>query len=301
MKTARHDLDIVIVSYESRDALVRCLAAWKSTPHRVLVVDNASQDGSAEAASSGGVEVLETGENIGFGRAANAGIAATSAPFVLVSNADAWSREPFAVDVLLERLSRDDAAGAAGPQFVRDDGVPHPTLMPQASRWWTGGAAQTSVPEGAAPRWRPKLPGRPSFLVGAAILFRRSALDEVGTFDPSFFLFNEEVDLCRRLVAGGWTLVTADAVFVHLGGIATRPRWHAAYREQLRSHLRLIEKHEGAPAAEQTRRYLASVLSAKALIARGDERRLLRDNAAWLRSGPARELVASREALQLES
>ena len=115
-------------------------------------------------------------------------------------------------------------------------------------------------------------------------LFRRSALDEVGAFDPSFFLFNEEVDLCRRLVERGWALVTSDAVFVHLGGIATRPRWDAAYREQLRSHLRMIEKHEGARAAEQTRRYLVAVFSAKALVARDQERRLLRDNATWLRA-----------------
>ena len=220
MGTPGHDLDVVIVSYESRDALVRCLAAWEPTGHSVLVVDNASQDGSAEAARSSGVQVLETGENVGFGSAANAGIAKSSARFVLVTNADAWPREPSAAGELLELLLREDAAGAAGPRFVREDGTRHPTLVPEASRWWTGGAAQTSIPSEAAPRWRPKL-RRPSFLVGAAILFRRSALDEVGAFDPSFFLFNEEVDLCRRLVERGWALVTSDAVFVHLGGIAT--------------------------------------------------------------------------------
>jgi GT2 family glycosyltransferase len=131
------------------------------------------------------------------------------------------------------------------------------------------------------------------------MLLRRAALDEVGAFDPAFFLFNEEVDLCLRLAAAGWHLAVApESTFVHVGGVATRPRWKAAYREQLRGHLRLLDKHEGRRAAEQARRFLAATLAVRALLASQEQRRLLQEYARWLRGATVAELLEEQPAVR---
>jgi GT2 family glycosyltransferase len=161
------------------------------------------------------------------------------------------------------------------------------------SRWWTGRAAVTSHP----PRLQLRLPfaaRRPHFLVGAALLLRRETIDRVGAFDDEFFLFNEELDLCRRIEAAGSRLeLCPEATFVHVGGVAMRPRWDAVYREQLRGHLRLLRKHEGPAAAEQARRWLSLTLRIRA-AGRGKRAGPVRDAARWLRTHTLEELLDAR-------
>jgi N-acetylglucosaminyl-diphospho-decaprenol L-rhamnosyltransferase len=287
------ELAVVIVSYQSREYLERALEAWSSTGHEPLVVDNASTDGSAHAARSSGARVLALSENMGYGAAANAGIAATApAPYVLVVNPDAWPAGPDDADALLERLRQDDKLGAVGPCFVGIDGDEQPTLLPQASRWWTGSHAVTSFPGPRTPLARLRARSRPQFLVGAAILLRRAAIDDVGAFDPTFFLYHEEVDLCRRLVDGGWGLdVAADATFVHVGGVSTRPRWDAAYRELLRGHLRILDRYDGPEAADHARKLLATSLSVRARVGSQEQRRFLQGHANWLRAASVEEIL----------
>jgi GT2 family glycosyltransferase len=300
LSTPHPDLDVVVVSYESRDFLVRCLDAWSKTGISPLVVDNGSTDGSAEAARIAGVEVLELEENLGFGLAANSGIERGSRRFVLVTNADAWPNAQGDAAALVAHAAADERIGAAGPAFVGIDGTPQPTRLPVASRWWMGRPAVTSFPERSqGSHVSPRVHRRPTFLVGAAMLLRRAALDEVGAFDPAFFLFNEEVDLCLRLAAAGWHLAVApESTFVHVGGVATRPRWKAAYREQLRGHLRLLDKHEGRRAAEQARRFLAATLAVRALLASQEQRRLLQEYARWLRGATVAELLEEQPAVR---
>jgi GT2 family glycosyltransferase len=161
------------------------------------------------------------------------------------------------------------------------------------SRWWTGRAAVTSH----RPSTRLSLPfagHRGHFLVGAALLLRRETIERVGAFDTTFFLFNEDLDLCRRIEADRWRLaVCPEATFVHVGGVATRPRWDYVYREQLRGHLRLLRKHEGPAAAESARRWLSVTLRVRA--AGGGERACaLRETARWLRTHSVDELLAGR-------
>ncbi len=298
MRIVVDDLDVVIVSYESRDFLVRSIEAWAKTPVRPVVVDNASADGSADAARDLGVEVLQLETNVGFGSAANAGIEHGSRPFVLVANADAWPGSANDVDALVDRVRGDTRIGAAGPSFVGVEGEPQPTLLPAASRWWMGHAAVSSFPDDPRSRSRPPRE-QPSFLIGAAILFRRATLAEVGAFDPAFFLFNEEVDLCLRIADHGWRLTAvAESRFVHVGGVSTRPRWSEAYREQLRGHLRLLDKREGRRVAEQARRWLAASLALRARFSSEEQRRFLRSYAVWLRRSTVADLLAEQSPVR---
>jgi N-acetylglucosaminyl-diphospho-decaprenol L-rhamnosyltransferase len=300
LSTPQDDVDVVIVSYESRDFLVRCLDAWAATSVSPLVVDNGSTDDSVDVARAAGVDVLIQPDNLGFGAAANAGIAEGRAPFVLVTNADAWPQSPADVEMLVSRMAADDEIGAAGPAFVGIDGSPQPNLLPVAGRLWLGRPAVTSFPTGKdATHAPPALSHRPAYLVGAALLLRRAALEQVGAFDPAFFLFNEEVDLCLRIASSGRKLAyVPDSTFVHVGGVATRPRWRSAYREQLRGHLRLLDKHKGRASAEQARRVLAVSLRVRALLASEEQRPFLRESSVWLRQATVEQLLAERPSVR---
>jgi N-acetylglucosaminyl-diphospho-decaprenol L-rhamnosyltransferase len=294
MTSSRLDLDVVVVSYESRDFLERCLDAWAPSSYRPLVVDNGSSDGSAELAQARGLDVLDLPANGGFGAAANAGIEATAgrAPFVLVSNADAWPREPSdPARLVAEAGEREQQVGAIGPRLVGIDATSRPALLEETSRWWTGsGPVASSADDSVARR---QLGHRGSkFLSGAAILLRRASLDAVGAFDPAFLSVNADADLCRRLVDGGWKLATAtNSTFVHVGGVSTRPRWDDAYREQIRGHLRMLDKHEGRAAAEHARRWLATSLGLRARLGPQVQRSWLQRHARWLRDATVAELL----------
>ncbi len=135
------------------------------------------------------------------------------------------------------------------------------------------------------------------FLVGAVLLVRRSAFDEVGGFDPDFFMFNEEVDLCYRLTHTGWRVrFCPTGEFVHVGGASTSKVWDSMYREQLRSHLRFLTKHDSPEVAERMRRALVWAMRLRTLVFRGERRRLSREAAQWLASAPAAELIAEGQA-----
>ncbi|MBI4261238.1 MAG: glycosyltransferase family 2 protein [Actinobacteria bacterium] len=247
---------VVVVDYDAGDHLLRCL----ESVHRhagdasleVVVVDNASRDGSAEAAGEAhpGVRVLRNAENQGFARAANRGIRETSAPFVLLLNPDA----EIAAGTLsgLRKLALDrPRAGVIGPMIRGTDGEPY-----LSGRRVPGlGEALGHVLLG------PFLPGNRftraytmadwdrttergvDWISGSAMFLRREALEEVGDFDERFFMYAEDVDICTRLRAAGWKVLFSPEVEVrHVGGVATRrdPRMPL---EHSRSAYRYFAKH----------------------------------------------------------
>jgi len=287
------EVAIVVVSYDSRGDLARSLPALVATGRQLIVVDNASKDGSAafvrEHFPDAGI--LQLDENVGYGAACNAGMRATAAPFVLMLNPDAWPLGD-GVDSLLECARRPEV-GAVAPQLHGPDGTAQQTWVGFPTRWWTGRPAVTSAP---SRRLRARVPDR-GFLVGAALLVRREAFEQVGGFDSSFFMFFEEVDLCLRLERAGWRLaVCPEATFVHVGGTATRREWPLMYREQLRGHLRMLAKHDGPQVAERARKYLLWALRLRALGSAREERAAYMQAVAWLASGDAVELLASEPA-----
>jgi GT2 family glycosyltransferase len=290
------ELSIVIVSYNTSQYLERCLHAVEGSGHEIVVVDNASADGSVELVASRFPEVrlLALSVNIGFGAGANHGIDASLSRYILLLNPDAWPRDSDAIAALLACAERVPRAGVLGPTLIGIDGTPQVAVVGLPTRWWTGTPALSSMAPGRLGRAFLHIRVRREVsLVGAALLFRREALDEVGGFDPDFFLFGEEVDLCLRMQRAGWRVEHCrDSVFVHVGGAATRRDWPTMYREQVRGHLRLLAKHEGLDAADSARRYLSRVLRLRAAVASGEVRDAYRETASWLRSTPAPDLLA---------
>jgi N-acetylglucosaminyl-diphospho-decaprenol L-rhamnosyltransferase len=278
------DVAAVIVTYRSRPVIAQCLEALQPSGMPVLVVDNASDDGTAELVAERfpAADVLALAANLGFGAAANRGVEALDSEFVLLLNPDAWPR-PGALEQLRVCAAEHDEAAVLAPAL--EDAAAHPQVsrFGYPTSFWTGTAAVSSF----APARRRRTPRR-AFAVGAALLIRSEAFRAVGGFDSSFFLYYEEVDLCLRLEEAGWQIVSCPNVrFVHVGGASTRIDWSSSYRHQLEGHLRFIRKHRGARAAERARRVLVTALVVRRL--RGDTE--ARAAVAWLRSGSVDELL----------
>ena len=126
--------------------------------------------------------------------------------------------------------------------------------------------------------------------MGACMLVRRRAIDEVGPLDESFFLFSEETDWCYRFAQAGWkTVFTPAAECVHVGGASHGGR---LFRENVRGNLRFLLKHRGSRDAERARRLLQVSLRLRGLLFRGARGRQYREAAAWLGSGDVAALLA---------
>jgi GT2 family glycosyltransferase len=299
------DVSVVVVSYNTREHLERCLASIAGR-HEVIVVDNGSTDGSRELvrARFPAVRLLEPGENRGFGAANNAGMEVASGRYFLLQNADAWPVGD-AVDRLVAFADVNPRAGVVGPRLLNPDGTLQRSVRGFPTRWRI--ATEYFFLRKLAPRSRAvnafygagfdhRSVREADFLMGAVLLLRREAVDEVGGFDESFFMFSEEVDLCYRMRKGGWSIVFyPGAEFVHVGGASTRLEWGRMYREQLRGHLRFLAKHEGLERAEHTRRLLMAALRLRAVAFRGERGRTYREAGRWLASGDAKALLQSPE------
>jgi N-acetylglucosaminyl-diphospho-decaprenol L-rhamnosyltransferase len=300
------ELSVVVVSYNTRDVLASCLARVAGGPWETIVVDNGSADGSPELVRERfpGVRLIETGANLGMGPGNNVGIRASDSRYVLVLNSDAWPVED-GVERLVAFADRRPRAGAVGPRIVSPDGSPQRSVRGFPTVWRL--ATEYFFLRKLAPR-SPLVNAfyagdfdfaserDAEFLMGAALLLRREALDEVGLFDEDYFMFSEETDLCYRLHAAGWGVVfTPEAEFVHLGGASTRAQWGRMFREQVRGHLRFLTKHDSPRAAERARRVMLLALRMRGVLFRGTRGRTYREAARWLASAPADALLQSSE------
>lgn len=223
---------LVAVTYSSGESLrgfLETLATATERPLDVVLADNGSTDGSLHAAADwAGVRVVETGGNVGYGGAANVGVRQTTAEFVVVANPDIeW--EPGSLDQLLAAAQRWPKGAAFGPLIHTPEGAIYPSarLLPSLGRgighalfgwWWP------SNPWTAAYRVENEAPVERTagWLSGSCLLLRRDAFDEVGGFDPGYFMYFEDLDLGARLLAAGWyNVYVPSAVVSHAGGHAT--------------------------------------------------------------------------------
>ena len=272
----------------------------------MIVVDTGSTDGSQELVRDRfpHVRLLVLAANPGYGGALNAGIALAAGRQLVLMNADTWPL-PHAVEHLVEFAEGEPSAGVVGPRLLDPDRKLQrsvrgfPTLWRLATeylflRWLAPRSRALNAFYGSGFDHGSRREA--DFVTGAVMLVRRQMLDEIGDFDTTFFMFNEEVDLCYRARKAGWSVVFwPGAEFVHVGGASTAAVWPRMYREQLRSHLRFLTKHHGLREAERARKLLATAMRFRALVfgvlGRRERRSLSLDAAAWLRSGDTSALL----------
>lgn len=282
------DVSVVVVTFRSREIVGACLESLQEpSPGMVVVVENASGDGTPAFVRERfpSVRVLELERNVGFGAAANAGVELAETRYVLVLNPDARPLDD-ALASLRACASAQANAAVVVPALVDADGHPQPSRIGYPTPRWTGSPAVTSFPRRRLAR------ADSGFAVGAALFLRRDAFRSVGGFDPAYFLFYEEVDLCLRLEQAGWEIASCPAATVrHSGGASTRRDWPESYRRQLAGHLRFIRKHHGGAAAERSRRTLIAAVALRALLSRGEARAGARRAVPWLRRHTISELL----------
>ena len=289
--TLRPRVDVVVVSYNNRAELPACVEPLLAVRGaHVIVVDNASHDGSLDAVRTLPVTAIQLSRNGGFAIGVNAGWRAGSAPYVLLLNPDARI-DGASLGALARVLDDDPQVGAVAPRIDHDDGsldfsqrrFPRlrstyaqalflHRLFPRAT--WT----DELVRDDAAYARR----GTPEWVSGACILVRRDALVELDGLDEAFFMYAEDVDLCRRLQSAGYVVVFEPAaVVVHVGG-ASAPR--AALLPTLAaSRVRYATKHHGRLVAFLERVGVALGAATHALVGRGGRA---------ARTGHARALLA---------
>lgn len=285
---------VVVVNHDTREELRACLATLPPGVETV-VVDNASTDGSAEMvrAEFPAVRLLADGTNPGYGAAANRGVRACGAGYVLVLNSDTRLR-PGALDALREHLDRSPRAALAGPGLLNPDGSPQASCFPfPGTLGWLLENDPVAPLAARVPGLRAKLlrvaPPREAaavpWVLGAALAVRRSDFEAVGGFDESYFMYFEEVDLCRRLAAAGReTHFVPAAEVVHVGGASTSRVRAAMAVQHFRSTLRFYRRHYRGPRLA----FWVGVMRAKMLF------RLVRDGLALGLPHPARR-AALRE------
>ena len=229
----------VVVSYNSAEHLGACVRSIRANGiNDIVVVDNGSVDESGRVAQSTGATWLPTGENLGYGRAVNRGAAtpvARAATYLLVCNPDTVLTEG-AVPAMVASLSADTDLGIVGPRLSNPDGSLYPSArtFPNLLDAVGHGLLGMVAPRNPFTRryrmldWDHRHEDRVDWVSGACFLTRRTAWDAVSGFDPAYFMYMEDVDLCWRLGRSGWGVAyQPGAEVTHVQGVSTN---HHPYR-----------------------------------------------------------------------
>jgi GT2 family glycosyltransferase len=231
------DASVVIVSFNTRDILRTCLASLKRATGdldiEVIVVDNASHDGSADmvAAEFPRVSLLRSAVNLGFAGGNNAAFGQARGRHVILLNPDTLLDRD-TLDRAIAHMDKDPSVGMAGGRLLNRDGSDEP-----AARQFPSVFNDFLALSGLAARfpgsrlfgrfdrtWAPVAqPADVDWVPGAFAIIRGEVLAQVGHFDERFFLYYEEVDLCRRIRAAGWRIrYWPDIVVHHWGGESSK-------------------------------------------------------------------------------
>jgi GT2 family glycosyltransferase len=297
------EASVIVVSFNTREVLQACLtqlyAAIGQRDIEVIVVDNASRDGSADrvAAAFPQVRLLRSPVNLGFAAANNLGFREASGRYLILLNPDAL----VAADTLeraIRQMEAQPQVGLAGGRLLGPDGADQPS-----ARLFPSLLNEFLVLSGLAARFpRSRLCGRfdrtwadpavaaeVDWVPGAFSILRHELVTELGGFDERFFLYYEEVDLCRRLRARGWKIgYWPDLVVRHTGGESSKTLEHLEISSsgsqlvlwRMRSGLLYYRKHHGAPGAAGV-----ALLESGWHVLRGWRARLSGDRAKAAESG----------------
>lgn len=238
------ELTAVVVACDSGPWLSECVRRLLESqpPVEVMVVDNASRDGSIERLPSSRVRLLRNARNLGFSAACNQGAAASGTPFVAFVNPDVLL-EADTLARLLDKIRGREEIGLIGACLRDREGRIDPACRRRDPTPWRALMSLSGLS-----RWRRRFPGfagieadpvpmpehleYPDAVSGALLLMPRVVFEKVGGFDEGYFLHGEDLDLCRRVrLAGFRVALAADVGAVHLRGTSSRRRpllvaWH---------------------------------------------------------------------------
>lgn len=227
----RLTVSVIIVSYNTCEMTLDCLRALYTDladlAAEVWVVDNASTDGSPAAihAAFPAVRLLENNQNVGFGVANNQAMVQASGEYFLLLNTDAFPK-PGAVAALVAYLHDHPDTAIAGPRLLNADGSLQLSCFPFPSpsrAWlenlWISAALPNHPVIGDYRRWPHDRERQVDTVIGACMLVRRTAYEQVGGFDEKFFMYTEEIEWQRRLRDRNWEIAfTPAAQVTHFGG-----------------------------------------------------------------------------------
>lgn len=295
------DVSIVVVNWNTRDLLLRCIRCvydmCADLSLEVIVVDNASSDDSVLAlqARFPHVHVIENHENVGFARANNQGVRASSTPYVLLLNSDAFLTAG-ALQVMLDLIRREPRAALVGAQLRNADGSFQASYTPFPNLWQEF-LILSGLGRMLKGHWYPsrydevkKGPQIVDYVDGACMLVRRDAYLQLGGLDEGYFMYSEEVDLCLRLKQHGWQVWYQPAAqVVHLGGASSASRRMERERDMYRSRLRFYRKHYGAFSARILKLQLLVLTAVKSVV--HNVRRLATGGRSGRRTVPLRDIL----------
>jgi hypothetical protein len=274
------DLSICILTRNQPDLLPRCVASClaeierEGTGSEIIIIDNASCDGSPQKAASLSplVRVIRNQENLGFSKANNIGIRASRGKYVLILNDDTEFR-PGALGLLIGVMNANQRLGGVGPKFLNPDGsfqrgnAPKrfPRLRGIVSELWNLDVVFEKFPltrDLLTNRRDENRAGEAEQIDCACLLARREALESVGLFDEDFYFLFEDTDLCYRLEKSGWKLwYFPEAQITHYGAASFKKVMRAErtgmYFEGL---IRFFRKHSSPGRFQLFRLVLASML-----------------------------------------
>ena len=296
-QAVRPVLSVIVVSFNTRDMTLHCLrdlfADLSEIDAEVLVADNASKDGSAEAieAAFPAVRLLRNQENVGFGAANNQAIAIARGKYLLMLNTDAFVRLGCCA-ALVKILEENATVGVVGARLYNEDGsqqiscYPFPTpFRAWIENLWISTLWSRHPKLGDFRKWKHDEIRDVDWVVGACLVCRREVIEKVGGFDPQFFMYSEETDWQQRIRRAGWkVLFTPEAEAVHLGGASGTREPETINRHFFTSFDRYQLKHHGRK----------GFLLVRAAMITGSLLRLPAWSAAWLLR-PARRPKAQKK------
>ena len=262
------DVSVVVVSFNTRDLLRECLTTLAreaaNITYEVLVVDSASRDGSADMVEQEfpNARLFRSDQNLGFAGANNLAFPECRGRYVVLLNSDAFLT-PNALPLSVKYMDANPRAGIGGARLVGRDGAWQPSarMFPSMlNDFLSLSGLSAKYPRskffGRGDRtWADNLIAcETDWVPGAYTIIRRSALEEVGYFDPRFFLYYEEVDLCLRFKNAGYKVFYwPDVVVIHLGGESSKTLQQMTMSSvgaqltlwRMRSALMYYRKHHG--------------------------------------------------------
>jgi hypothetical protein len=269
-------VSVVLVSWNTRQLLVQLLGELERRAsladgapiHEVIVVDNASGDGSADAVATQfpRVKLVRSERNLGFAGGVNVGLKLARAPYVLLLNTDVQLVGD-GLGALVRYAEQHPNAGVVGPTVLNEDGTLQsagfqlPSLL---NLFLSATYLYKLFPSSRffnRERYVDTSSGRVGFVSGCAFLIRRHLLETIGGLDEGYFMYAEEADFCRRAWQSGFEVHCArTAELVHFGGASSKQAPRRNFLEYRRSLLRYFDKNHGRTSAQVARLLLALFL-----------------------------------------